>query len=93
MVEQVGSLTSEFGLLDFEIPPRDHVERAWQISKLSVNGRQQADESQPHLGEEIGMFVAAGDSHPLEVTVEPDVHVEVTGIFVEVENARDPREK
>ena len=50
-------------------------------------------ERHPHLGKESGLFCAAGDPHPLEITVEPDVHIEVTGIFVEVqERPRSPRE-
>ncbi len=42
---------------------------------------------------EIGLLVAAGDLHTLELAVEPDIDVEVTGIFVEVkERPRSPRE-
>ena len=50
-------------------------------------------ERHPHLGQEIGLFAVAGDPHPLEVTAEPDVHIQVTGIFVEVgERPGSPRE-
>jgi hypothetical protein len=31
VVEQAGSLAGKFGLLGFEVAPRDHVDRAWQI--------------------------------------------------------------
>jgi hypothetical protein len=44
------------------------------------------------LREEVSPVGIAGDPLPLERRVEPDVDVEVTGLLVEVEEARDPRE-
>lgn len=38
-----------------------------------------------HPGEEIGLFIGAGDPYALERAVELDVDVEVTGILVEVQ--------
>jgi hypothetical protein len=35
----------------------------------------------------------AGDPHPLELGVEPDVDIEVTGILVEVQERPGSREK
>jgi hypothetical protein len=94
VVQQAGSLAGKVGLLGFEVPPRDHVERAWQISKSSVNSLSRGRlERCSHLCKEIRLLVAAGDLQALELAVEPGVDVEVTGILVEVkERLGAPRE-